>query len=158
MQYTTNFNLKKPDGTDTLNIGDLNDNADAIDAALAKAWNTENLPLVDYIVAQGNSGGWYYRKWNSGFAECWIRATADFTSFTDHGSALYYTETFKILYPFQFTEITARFISSLNANVIAATFIGIETDGATFRAITVTNVASSYTGRNFNIYAAGKWK
>lgn len=26
---------------------------------------------ADYIVEQGTSGGWTYRKWNSGIAECW---------------------------------------------------------------------------------------
>ena len=26
-------------------------------------------------MAQGTSGSWYYRKWNSGFAECWRTAT-----------------------------------------------------------------------------------
>ena len=33
--YTTNYNLKKPDPDDFVNIGDLNSNADLIDAALA---------------------------------------------------------------------------------------------------------------------------
>lgn len=27
--------------------------------------------LADYVVAQGTSGIWTYRKWNSGIAECW---------------------------------------------------------------------------------------
>lgn len=26
---------------------------------------------VDYVVEQGTSGIWTYRKWNSGIAECW---------------------------------------------------------------------------------------
>lgn len=34
MNYTTNYNLKKPVATDTVNVQDLNDNADAIDAAI----------------------------------------------------------------------------------------------------------------------------
>lgn len=36
---------------------------------------------VDYIVEQGTSGIWTYRKWNSGLAECWgvygFEATVD---------------------------------------------------------------------------------
>lgn len=34
------------------------------------------LPIdqVDYVVEQGTSGIWTYRKWSSGFAECWGRA------------------------------------------------------------------------------------
>ena len=30
---------------------------------------------VDYIVDQGTSGIWTYRKWNSGIAECWSYMT-----------------------------------------------------------------------------------
>lgn len=34
MQYTSNYNLKKPEGTDVVNIQDLNDNADILDQKL----------------------------------------------------------------------------------------------------------------------------
>lgn len=37
MNYTTNLNLKKPETTDAMDIGDINDNMDAIDEALAAA-------------------------------------------------------------------------------------------------------------------------
>ena len=36
MQLTSNYNLKKPDGTDVVNITDFNDNADIIDTQLKK--------------------------------------------------------------------------------------------------------------------------
>lgn len=38
--------------------------------------------LADFVVAQGTSGFWTYRKWNSGLAECWGRQlyTMDVTS------------------------------------------------------------------------------
>lgn len=34
MKYTTNYNLKKPEGSDIVNIDDLNENADIIDQKL----------------------------------------------------------------------------------------------------------------------------
>ena len=35
-------------------------------------WQTvSNCGILDYIVAQGTSAGWTYRKWSSGIAECW---------------------------------------------------------------------------------------
>lgn len=34
MQYTTNYNLKKPDLTDLISVADLNDNSDTIDTTL----------------------------------------------------------------------------------------------------------------------------
>ena len=70
MTYTTNYNLKKPDTTDLVKVGDLNDNADAIDAALAGKQDT--LPdgtadgdvltwddVNDEWTAQAPSGGGY---------------------------------------------------------------------------------------------------
>lgn len=38
MQNTTNLNLKKPDQTDYVNIGDLNDNMDVIDEVIQKKY------------------------------------------------------------------------------------------------------------------------
>ena len=35
-------------------------------------------PLADYIIKQGTSGIWTYRKWNSGILECWSCATHTF--------------------------------------------------------------------------------
>ena len=34
MQYSTNYNFKKPDQLDNYNVDDFNDNADAIDGAI----------------------------------------------------------------------------------------------------------------------------
>ena len=36
MKYTQNFNLKKPDGSDTVDVNDFNENADIIDEEIAK--------------------------------------------------------------------------------------------------------------------------
>lgn len=54
MKYTTNYNLKKPEGTDTVNIDDLNDNADILDNninSLSKQINN----LGAYAVASGTN-------------------------------------------------------------------------------------------------------
>ena len=32
--------------------------------------------MTDFVVEQGTSGIWTYRKWNSGIAECWGTHTA----------------------------------------------------------------------------------
>ena len=36
METTTNWSLKKPGGSDTASIGDINDNMDILDAAVPK--------------------------------------------------------------------------------------------------------------------------
>lgn len=43
---------------------------DAYDDRIGEIINNLTEP-VDYIVEQGNSGSWTYRKWNSGASECW---------------------------------------------------------------------------------------
>ena len=47
------------------------DNLNAIQDELIRVGGSGTLPVADYVVAQGTSGIWTYRKWNSGIAECW---------------------------------------------------------------------------------------
>lgn len=48
-----------------LSIANGGTGATTADAAMTALGN------ADYVVEQGTSGGWAYRKWNSGVAECW---------------------------------------------------------------------------------------
>ena len=51
-----------------------------------------NLGAVDYVVEQGISGIWTYRKWNSGIAECWGRVGSKSYAMTaPSGYGYYYT-------------------------------------------------------------------
>lgn len=72
MKYTENYNLKKPEQTDSYNVDDFNENADAIDAKLKELLehltvedissdflandSTENLLAISriYVFKQGN--------------------------------------------------------------------------------------------------------
>jgi len=49
MQNTTNYGLRKPDGIDTVDIGDFNYNADQIDSALTPTADPTQAPT-------GNAG------------------------------------------------------------------------------------------------------
>ncbi len=42
--------------------------------------------IADYVIEQGTSGIWTWRKWNSGVAECWAGGFND--TFTADGSLL----------------------------------------------------------------------
>jgi len=65
LKYTQNYNLKKPEGTDLVNIDDLNYNADVIDTELAKRIiNAGNVPSIQAGLdgnkpAPGTVGGLY---------------------------------------------------------------------------------------------------
>lgn len=84
-EHTTHYNITKPTGSEAGDVSVINANMDIIDGQLYEneqaiqenaeaiqenAEAIENLS-TDYIVEQGTSGGWTYRKWNSGIAECY---------------------------------------------------------------------------------------
>ena len=53
-----------------------------------------NLGAIDYVVEQGKSGIWTYRKWNSGIAECWgkqddLQITDGYAMFNSFPSGLF---------------------------------------------------------------------
>ena len=68
------------------------DNLNAIQDELIRVGGAGTLPVDDYIVAQGISGNWRYRKWNSGIAECWGEVTVR-ASITDAIGSMYMTVT-----------------------------------------------------------------
>ena len=49
--------------------------ADAVAVTDAVNLKQLNERTIDYIISQGTSGIWTYRKWNSGIAECWGKWT-----------------------------------------------------------------------------------
>lgn len=74
MSSTTNMGIELIDSSDYISPDPINNGFSKLDAL-----------GVDYIVEQGTSGEWWYRKWNSGRAECGI----DNKSFgnVDHNNA-----------------------------------------------------------------------
>jgi hypothetical protein len=72
---------------------------------------------IDYIVEQGTSGIWTYRKWYSGIAECWGNTVAQTVAMT----TLWGTKDFycndsafpQIDYPFAFTQLPTVTVSPI---------------------------------------------
>lgn len=70
--------------------------------------------MSDYVVEQGVSNGWTYRKWNSGFAEC--ETTQELT--LSGTGALWktpiygYTNIPRLSYPFTFAETPKEVVSA----------------------------------------------
>ena len=60
--------------------------------------------VVDYIVEQGTSGIWTYRKWNSGIFECWGSVSKEVTAFEVVNSQLnLYLYSWEVSLPFEST-------------------------------------------------------
>lgn len=119
---------------------------------------------ADYIVEKGTSGGWQYRKWNSGVAECWRDLSVSGKACSTAVGSWYRTAPLSVgAYPFTFT-------AAPNLQMQFETFAGTGglvwstgTAGSTPKTrpanIYIIRMASaaSITG-TVHYYAIGKWK
>lgn len=116
-----------------------------------------NTIKTDYIVEEGTSGSWTYRKWNSGIAECWGVANLSTTISSTWGSAY--------LSPAQTTQypsglfIAVPCVQLTNASYYIAIPLGSThtKDAISYQLFRGASVSSSQT-YSVQIYAKGKWK
>lgn len=54
--------------------------------------------ITDFIIEQGTSGIWTYRKWNSGIAECWGKGNVSVTC-TNQSGSVYFSDNKGIALP-----------------------------------------------------------
>ena len=120
---------------------------------------------ADYIVEQGTSGIWTYRKWNSGIAECWGTTTSISVAMGALGDALYgNTSAFQpITFPFEFIEPPTVTVSLACAGETYTTWLSRGSSSTTTTTATGTygvyrtgsetpiNVSACY-------HAIGRWK
>ena len=66
-----------------------------------ESWQTET---ADYIVEEGTSGIWTYRKWASGIAECWGTQTEAKASYVTLNNNWYGYYTSEVALPFTFLQ------------------------------------------------------
>lgn len=115
--------------------------------------------MADFIVEQGASGVWRYRKWYSGFAECWgYHTVSGLNISTAWGS--WYSSPAIILPSFPFT-----FSGTLDVHVSWESDFSAIIDGVGKRESTKAGqvylyrpVAQTNVNGRFSIYAYGKWK
>lgn len=119
--------------------------------------------LADFVIQQGVSGIWTYRKWKSGIAECWCRKTVSATLNNAWGSL--YTSgaltALNVSYPFTFSAVPTV-TATLTCNGIGS-FLMVPgsspgpTTGATglFEIARGTALSTSYT-YTVNFYVIGK--
>lgn len=115
--------------------------------------------ITDYIVEQGTSGIWTYRKWNSGVAECWgveLKSTAISSSW----GGLYYSSELGTNFP---TDFFVDAPTTVSIYVSSALSVWVY-NSATFTKNTIKyyliRPAQVTTGNNFNVrfHAIGRWK
>ena len=74
-------------GDITVRCSNANGNYVFINGWYALAEGSAPIIVADYIVEQGTSGIWTYRKWNSGVAECWGKHSFTITAWAQWASA-----------------------------------------------------------------------
>lgn len=119
-----------------------------------------NLGVDDYVVDEGTSGNWSYRKWNSGYAECIARVYCDGVTCTTTWGNMYYSPTRTSgNYPFSFTSNPSITISSEGARDCFTIFTG---SGSSTAAPNWVFVSPTSISTNFVMYttirAEGRWK
>lgn len=114
-------------------------------------------PLADFVVEQGTQGDWTYRKWNSGFAECWRNVGV--TPTTVNG-----TNSITMTLPFTFANTNYNVaITPAKASMYIDRWGDSATNGAVTHTTTNFTMAYNYaygTAYNisFNIVVNGRWK
>ena len=117
-----------------------------------------------YVVEQGESGIWSYRKWSNGFAECWGSTSADRTLDKAWGSLYVCDRISAILYPFEFikrpTEIATIRSDSIGCWLIAESSgygLNSATQSGSYSAARATSVGSSEK-LYIDFIVRGRWK
>lgn len=118
---------------------------------------------ADYIVEQGTSGIWTYRKWNSGISECWGNVTWSVTTWTQCGtSGIYYSSySGRATYPTSLFTSTPIIATSSNGSY-SDTWLGERkehsaTEAPEFFLLRVSSLTGTSTG-SVHIQAKGTWK
>ena len=110
--------------------------------------------IGDYVVEQGTSGNWKYRKWNSGIAECWVILTGSSTKYATGGGEGY-RHALTVNYPFTFTAnpvVTAT--AQMGTGLSVVDRVVLYKDKVTIGIN--SNLATS--GYTISVFVIGNWK
>jgi hypothetical protein len=117
--------------------------------------------IVEQTTQQNADGStWTYRKWNSGFAECWYTGVFSVDSCTKEFGGLYVTPSSDtIIYPFTFLEtpMVSVVAYGTSGSYCFGTLEGLGTTLITPSISFVSNV-SGQTDIPYRLTVIGKWK
>lgn len=127
------------------------------DGSSAQTFNVtpSAIGVADYVVAQGTSGTWKYRKWSSGIAEQWGPVTRHgLSNWIDWGGWVYAYDTVTFDTGI-FIEAPRVFITS-----VGRTWCIPLTQDVTYQQFTLCGLRPSAGESSywFDVYAIGKWK
>lgn len=112
------------------------------------------LSNADYVVEQGTSGFWTYRKWNSGFCEAWGEHNVTGKTGQSWAAGLYYSDE-------PFTLPSGLFVSTPYPQATSYTSqwtvyaVWVNTTNGTIR---ITKPNSQSQPASVSLYIRGRWK
>jgi hypothetical protein len=117
--------------------------------------NITTIRAVDYVVEQGTNGSWTYRKWDSGFVECFAILNNSSLSWLSYMTWGYYAN-WTITYPF---TIYNAIINASTRNVGSNVGWIANANPYSDSGFTATIVRNGDTGEvDINVYIVGRWK
>ena len=134
------------DSSNTITIGDGN--------ATIKVNNSK---MADFVVDQGSNGMWDYRKWNSGYAECWGNKSVTPTTANA-------TNTINVTLPFNFTDTSYKVdITPAKTGLYISALGDCDANGNLSHTVSYFVMSYKYNSSSiysvsFNITVKGKWK
>lgn len=112
--------------------------------------------IMDFVVEQGVSGVWTYRKWASGIAECSGYANVVVPEELTQSGAIYWSEVVYVGYPFAITD-AHKFTTIANVGILCAQLSETHTDKLSFRLI-CTGTGKAGATVAVHMYVRGRWK
>lgn len=121
-----------------------------------ETWSSWTCLCGDFVIEQGVSGIWTYRKWNSGVAECWLRDSYSAVMQNATGN-MYYGNSFSIPMPITFTKVPTVSIHGQPTSGLGWLTGDSATNAGTIfiRPLSPTSANATFV---VNIYAIGRWK
>lgn len=125
------------------------------------AWREES--GIDYIVEQGTSGNWAYRKWDSGIAECWWSGNYGSVTLSIPLGTDIVSATIQLAFPFTFTEVPSCVIGFEGSPTGYASlqYPGVQastTQSQGFRLVRIGSQSVTLANCRFTATVHGKWK
>ena len=165
LQNTVTSNKNELDGEIESLQGALNTHTGNTEIHVTQAdknkWNASIAP-DDYVIEEGTSGIWRYRKWESGLAECWGNSsqTIDINNTWDAAGNFVHGTGEPVLYPFTFTEVPSCMITQQNYDGLV--ILAIRASGTTTQTPTpgLVKIAPTNDGYEmiFAFEAKGKYR
>lgn len=115
--------------------------------------------LADFIVEQGTSGIWTYRKWNSGIAECWGTYEQKNVSVSNAWGAMFESQGYNVALPSGLFKATPTFTVALDSSL--GCMLQMYSQGTTSSTpywCAIRPYAGTIDNLKASITAKGRWK